>query len=696
MTSMRRDGSLPVGAAISGNDAGAREEMAVPQAPDRVQIVFTPSGRRDLVAPGATVLEVARSLGVDLDSVCGGRGICGRCQIIAVEGEFPKHGLVSTSSSLASLTEDERRFRKKRGLAPDRRLGCQAQIRQEVVIDVPPESQLHRQVVRKRVEVRDLTIDPVIRLYYVTVAGATLEAANGTVQRLLKALADRWELTGVSVDARIIGSTQTALISGEGAVTVAVRDGDSIVAVWPGLRDSALGIAFDVGSTTIAGYLCNLMTGETLATAGRMNPQIRFGEDLMSRVSHVMLNADGAKQLVLGVRLALDDLVGELVADAGSNRDDVLEFTLVGNPIMHHLVFGYDVRPLGRAPFELATTDPIDLDASSLGISAHPMARLHALPCIAGHVGSDAAAAILSEAPHQSVDVQLVVDVGTNAEIVIGSKDRIVAASSPTGPAFEGAQISSGQRAAPGAVERVRIDRETLEPRFKVVGCDQWCDEDGFEDAVAEFGVSGICGSGIIEAIAELYLAGVVMPDGRFAESAAARSDRIVVDDRSIAYRLTDSISVTQLDVRAVQLAKAALSAGVSLLMDHLEIDQVDQIRLAGAFGSHIDAFYAMVLGLIPDCDLDRVSAAGNAAGAGAIIALLDRSSRAEIGDVVRTVEKIETAVEPRFQEYFVEAMAFPHETAPYHLLSSVVQLPRTGDSPTAERRQRGKPEDPT
>jgi uncharacterized 2Fe-2S/4Fe-4S cluster protein (DUF4445 family) len=531
-----------------------------------------------------------------------------------------------------------------------------------------------------------LTIDPVIRLYYVTVAGATLGAANGAVQHLLEALADQWELTGVSVDARVICSTQTALISGDGAVTVAVRDGGSIVAVWPGLHDLALGIAFDVGSTTIAGYLCNLFTGETLASAGRMNPQIRFGEDLMSRVSHVMLNPDGAEQLVRAVRLALDDLVGELVAEAGSNRDDVLELTLVGNPIMHHLVLGYDVRPLGQAPFAPATTDPIDLDASSLGISAHPMARLHALPCIAGHIGSDAAAAILSEAPHQSVDVQLVVDVGTNAEIVIGSKDRIVAASSPTGPAFEGAQISSGQRAAPGAIERVRIDRETLEPRFKVVGCDHWCDEDGFEDAVAEFGVSGICGSGIIEAIAELYLSGIVMPDGRFADNAAARSDRIVVGDRSIAYRLTDSISVTQLDVRAVQLAKAALYAGVRLLMDHLEIDQVDQIRLAGAFGSHIDAFYAMVLGLIPDCDLDRVSAAGNAAGAGAIIALLDRSSRTEIDAVVRTVEKIETPVEPRFQEHFVAAMAFPHQTAPYHLLSSVVALPRVGDRPTARR----------
>lgn len=667
----------------------------MPEAPDRVQVMFTPSGRHDTVAPGATVLEVARSLGVDLDSVCGGRGICGRCQIVAVEGEFPTHNLVSTPKSLAAFTDDEERYREKRGLAAERRLGCKARIRDDVVIDVPLESQLHRQVVRKGVEARDLTVDPVIRLYYVTVPAASLEAANGDVQRLLEALADQWKLTDISVDSRVIASVQAALISGKGAGTVAVRDGCTIVAMWPGLREVALGIAFDVGSTTIAGYLCDLFTGETLASAGRMNPQIRFGEDLMSRVSHVMLNPDGASQLTETVRLALDDLVGELVLEAGSKRDDVLEFTLVGNPIMHHLVLGYDVGPLGRAPFTLATGDSIDVDASLLGLTAHPTARLYALPCIAGHVGSDAAAAILSEAPHRSVDIRLVVDVGTNAEIILGSVDRVLAASSPTGPAFEGAQISAGQRAAPGAIDRVRIDRESLEPRFKVIGCDLWSDQEGFADAVADCGVAGICGTGIIEAVAELYLTGIVMPDGRFADDASARSARVVVDGGSIAYRLTDSISVTQNDVRAIQLAKAALSAGVRLLMDRLGIEEVGQIRLAGAFGSHIDVFYAMVLGLIPDCDLDRVSAAGNVAGTGAIIALLDRSSRAEIEKVVRVVEKIETAVEPRFQDYFVEAMAFPHETAPYHVLSSVVQLPRVGDRHST-RRRRGRSEEPT
>jgi len=668
----------------------------MPEASELVQVAFTPSGKHATVAPGATVLDVARSLGVDLDSVCGGRGICGHCQIAPIEGESLEHGLVSTRASLTVISEDEQRYREKRGLASDRRLGCKARVNSDVIIDVPPESQLRRRVVRKRVEVPILTLDPVVRLYYVAVPAAKLQAAKGDVQRLMEALCEQWKLTDLSIDSRVVGPVQAALIDGEGGVTVAIRDQSAIVAVWSGFRDVALGVAFDVGSTTIAGYLCDLFTGETLASAGCVNPQTRFGEDLMSRVSYVMLNSDGAAQLTEAVRLALDDLVGELVAKADSIRDDVLELTMVGNPIMHHLVFGYDIRPLGSAPFNLATTEAMDVDASSLGLTAHPAARLHALPCIAGHVGSDAVAAILSEAPHRSVDIQLVVDAGTNAEIVMGSMDRIVAASSPTGPAFEGAQISSGQRAVPGAIERVRVDRELLEPRFKVVGCDLWSDEEGFEDAIAEGGVSGICGTGIIEAIAELYLAGIVMPNGRFADDAAARSTRVVIDGRSVAYRLTDSISVTQNDVRAVQLAKAALYAGIRLLMDHLGTDMVDQIRLAGAFGSHIDVFYAMVLGMIPDCDLDRVAAAGNAAGAGAIIALLDRSSRAEIGEVVRTVEKIETAVEPRFQEYFVEAMAFPHETAPYHLLSSVVQLPRTGDRPTAGRRQRGQSEDPT
>ncbi len=656
---------------------------------DQVLVVFTPSGRRDSVTSGSTVLTVARAMGVDLDSVCGGRGICGRCQVQPVIGEFPKHEVVSSAESLSPFTADEAGYRDRKGLADDRRLGCMARVEGDVVIDIPPESQLHRQVVRKRVEVADLTIDPVLRLHYVELEPARLDSPSGDVQRLEEALEVQWELTGLIVDSGAIAAIQRAAIEGGGSLTVAIRDGHTVVAAWPGFHDALYGVAFDVGSTTVAGQLVDLHSGEVLASAGRMNPQIRFGEDLMSRVSHVMMNPDGAAQLTEAVRRALDELVGELAEDAGIERADILEYTLVGNPIMHHLVFGFDVRPLGEAPFPLATNAAMDVLAPSVGLSGHPAARVHALPCIAGHVGADAAAAILSEAPHRSDDVQLVVDVGTNAEIVLGSKDRLLAASSPTGPAFEGAQISAGQRAAPGAIERVRVDRDTLEPRFRVIGSDLWSDEDGFDHVVETIGVSGICGSGIIEAIAELYLTGVVQPDGRFADGASARTSRIEADGRTFSYRLTDSIAVTQNDVRAIQLAKAALYAGVRLLMDQLGVDHVDQVRLAGAFGSHIDVFHAMVLGLIPDCDIDRVSAAGNAAGAGALIALVDAASRREIQEIVRSVEKVETAVEPRFQEHFVEAMAFPHTTAPYPQLSARVTLPREQPASRTNRRRR-------
>jgi uncharacterized 2Fe-2S/4Fe-4S cluster protein (DUF4445 family) len=373
--------------------------------------------------------------------------------------------------------------------------------------------------------------------------------------------------------------------------------------------------------------------------------------------------------------------------NAGVGRDEILDLVIVGNPIMHHLVLGVDPVPLGSAPFALATDRAVELRASELDLTVHPGARVYVLPCIAGHVGADTAAVILAEAPHRSEVVELVVDVGTNAEIVLGNRYFLLAASSPTGPAFEGAQISGGQRAAPGAIERVRIDKATLEPRFRVIGVDAWSDEPGFPEAAAATGVTGICGSGIVEVIAELYLAGVITPDGIIDGALAARTPRIVADGRTFSYLLHDGsadgrprIVITQNDVRAIQLAKAALYAGVRLLMDHAGIETVDEVRLAGAFGSQIDTFHAMVLGLIPDADLGHVKAAGNAAGTGALIALVSRAARREIEGVVRTVEKIETAVEPRFQEHFVEAMAFPHRTAPFPNLSAVVELPRPTD----------------
>jgi uncharacterized 2Fe-2S/4Fe-4S cluster protein (DUF4445 family) len=611
-------------------------------------VVFLPAGRRGRVTASTSVLDAARALGVDLDSICGGRGICGRCQVEV--GTAPGIGSISHALSAPGPTEID--YRGRRPLAAGRRLGCAARIYGDVVISVPPDSHVHRQVVRKRPEVGALPVDPVVRLHYVEVAPPELGGAEGDLRRLLAALDREWGLRGLTVDHHLLAGLQGVLREGKWAVTVAVRGGADLIAIWPGFRDLALGAAFDIGSTTIAGHLCDLASGQVLASEGVMNPQIRFGEDLMSRVSYVMMHEGGAAELTRLVREALDSLLGELVEAAGFLREDVLEVTLVGNPIMHHLLLGIDPRELGTAPFTLAVDQAVQTTTGEIGLSAHRGARVYALPCIAGHVGADTAGAILSEGPHRGDAIQLLVDVGTNAEAVLGNSSRLLAASSPTGPAFEGAQISSGQRAAPGAIERVRIDRHTLEPRFKLIGIEGWSDEPGFSGRP-----TGICGSGIIEAIAEMYLCGLVTSEGVI--SGERGSDRLITEGRTLSYRLHENVLITQTDVRAIQLAKAALYAGVRLLMDHLQVERPDEIRLAGAFGAQIDPYYAQVLGLIPECG--RVFSAGNAAGTGAMMALLSEAARKEIEEVVKRVEKVETALEPRFQEHFVAAMGIPH-----------------------------------
>ena len=660
-------------------------------------VIFTPSGRRGRFKAGTTVLDAARRLGVDIDSVCGGRGICGRCQVEQGVGEFAKHGITSAPDHLTPFGSVEAEYRDLKGLAHERRLSCMAHIRGDLVIDVPPESQVYRQVVRKGLDIRDFHLDPVVRLHYVEVEPPQLASPSGDLHRLQVALEREWQLIDLEADLHVIRALQPALERGRYGVTVAVHDRRTITGVWPGLYEQVYGVAIDIGSTTIAGHLANLGDGSVLASAGVMNPQIRYGEDLMSRVSYAMMNDAGAGEMTVAVRTALNGLLAQLANRAGIKRDSILELALVGNPIMHHLVLGIDPIPLGSAPFALATDRAVTIRADELDLITHPGARVYVLPCIAGHVGADTAGVILAEAPHESEVVELVVDVGTNAEIVLGNKDFLLAASSPTGPAFEGAQISSGQRAAPGAIERVRIDRATLEPRFRVIGSELWSDEPGFTEATADTGITGICGSGIVEVIAELFLAGIITHDGIVDGTLAARTPRIVAEGRTFSYVVHDGtgagrlrIAVTQNDVRAIQLAKAALYAGVRLLMDHAGIDAVDEVRLAGAFGSQIDPFHAMVLGLIPDAPLDHVKAAGNAAGTGALIALLSAAARREIEDVVRRVEKIETAVEPRFQEHFVEAMAFPHRTAPSTHLALVTELPQRGAGPAGGARPDG------
>ncbi|MBT4519526.1 MAG: DUF4445 domain-containing protein [Halieaceae bacterium] len=668
----------------------------------KVKVVFTPSGLRGSFERGTPLLDAARSLGVDIDSVCGGRGLCGRCQILCTEGRFEKHQLVSDASHLSPFSETEERYcTRKKPLEKGRRLSCHTLLEGDVVIDVPPASQVHHQVVRKDAEHRDIELDPVVHLYYVEVDEATMLEPRGDMERLLAAMERDWQLAGLQMDSYLLPGLQTVLREGKWAVTVAVHRGDTIIALWPGFHEQALGLAVDIGSTTVAAHLCDLTSGEVLSTASAMNPQIRFGEDLMSRVSYVMLHPEGAAEMTVAIRQTINQLATQATAELELAPQDVLELTVVANPIMHHLFLGMSPLELGVAPFALALDSAFETRATALDLNLHHGARAYVLPCIAGHVGADTAGVILSEQPQLSDQMSLLVDVGTNAEIVLGNSQRLLACSSPTGPAFEGAQISCGQRAAVGAIERVQINAQTLEPRFKVIGCDLWSDHADFASRTKTSGITGICGSGIIDVVAQMFLVGIVSAEGVIDGGLAEKCSCIISGGRTWSYRLYKGdadIVITQNDLRQIQLAKAALYAGIKLLMDKMDITSVDRIRLAGAFGSHIDVKQAMVLGLIPDCDLEHVSSAGNAAGTGARIALLNLSSRQDIEALVTRIEKIETAVEDSFQAYFVAAMALPHSNDDFPKLFKQVSRPDSratstelaGGSRRRRRRSRG------
>ncbi len=662
---------------------------------DDASVIFMPSGVSTTVPVGTTVLDAARSVGIDLDSTCGGRGLCGRCQVTPSFGEFAKWHINSTTQALNPWTQSEDNYKGRRAINSGNRLGCQATVRSGVVIDIPTDSQVHRPVVRKKISLEGLTVDPLITARYVELPEQLLGDERAQSDLLAEALKSDWGIDQASVDARVLPDLHPAITDGRRGLTAIVHSDGTVMAVRPGFDEAVYGVAIDVGSTTIAGYLVDLASGDVVAHAGVMNPQIRFGEDLMSRVSYVMMNPGGDQELTSVVRGALDavidDLANEISEPSEKLRTRIHDLVVVGNPVMHHLLLGIDPTPLGAAPFTLTVSAPIDMRADELDLSLR-YARTHIGPCIAGHVGADAAAAVLNEGTHRATTPQLIVDVGTNAEIVLGTSAKTYAASSPTGPAFEGAQISCGMRATAGAIERVRIDRETFVARYKVIGSDLWSDDPDFAADVTHLDIAGLCGSAIIEVIGEMFLAGVCDSNGVIQGSLAKRSPYVEPEERTFRYVIRSGpapLFITQNDVRQIQLAGAALRAGIDLLMEHAGISEVEDIRLAGAFGAHIDPLYALVLGLVPDCPVAAVTSVGNSSGAGAVRMLLSGTQRHEIAQVVSSIEKIETATEPRFQELFVAAMAFPHVSAPSVELSKVVDLPQRQPSTAARNRNR-------
>ena len=624
---------------------------------DNFQVCFTPSGRQFKGEFGDTLLQVAQDAGVAIRSLCGGYGQCHQCWIEVSEGEHSKFGVNCKPENVTGVTKLEKQLIIDNPTYKGKRLACQSCIQGDLVIDVPEESQEHKAYISKKNAKQNYSVSSAISLIECTLEESTLDENPSASENLIAQL----EKQGIeaTIDFNLLRGLQPLIHETKGNLTVAIRDNKQIVAAYPQGKLQVFGAAIDIGSTTLALYVYDLKDGKLVYESSAMNPQIRFGEDLMSRVSYVMMNKGGDEKLTIAVRTKITEMLHEACENLEVKWDKLLEVVLVGNPIMHHIFFGISPVELGQAPFTLSIRSWLDVDAKDLNFELYPKTRLSFFPLIAGHVGADTAAAYLSQIDIMHSETTLLVDIGTNAEIMLSKEGEVYATSSPTGPAFEGAEISSGVRATYGAIERVRIDKETLKVRFKVIGCDAWSDEPDFE--LVQMKAVGICGSGIIEAIVAFAEAGIIDQSGLFVESIApelfskkGNTTRFLLVDQG-----DKSIYIEQVDIRSIQLAKAALSAGVSILMDYLQCDHFDKILLAGAFGAHLDARYVALLDIIPTSTEEKIVSVGNAAGIGASAALLDVNKRKAIIEAVDKVVKIETATEPRFQEFFVEAMKF-------------------------------------
>ena len=640
----------------------------------KCQVIFQPSGRRGEVTEGKTILESSRELGVEIESICGEKRTCGKCRVKLEPGSFERYGITSLAEHLSPFTEEEGKFISDTKRADGYRLGCAAQIRGDVLIFVPEESRGGSQVVRKAATRRSIELKPAIALYFLELPPPTFHDLLGDFERLSRALSETYHLPALEIDHLALLKLPSALRKGEWKVTVATWMEKEILDIRPGKVEEVYGLAIDIGTTTVAGYLCNLSTGELVATETMMNPQVTYGEDVMSRISYASSTPEGLEKIHGAIIDGLNQLIENVTRKNGLSPEDILELTMVGNTVMHHLLLKIPPQYLGLAPFPPAIHRSIDVKARELGLGVHGSANVHVLPLEAGFVGADNVGVLIAEQPHQQEDMVLIIDVGTNGELVMGNKKRLLSASCATGPALEGAHITFGMRAAPGAIERIKIDPETFEVRFKVVGKDAWNTERKNLEA------KGICGSGIIDGIAELYRAGLVEKSGRFARE--SRSPRFRVSNGSpefvIAWKEETSIgkdiTISQHDVRNVQLAKGALYTGAKLMMKRLGIEKLDKVILAGAFGSTIDSEEALVLGMFPDCDLENVLAVGNAAGDGARMALLNKDKRLEAEDISRQVEYIELTIEKEFQNEFMGSMSIPHATDSFPHLEGIVR----------------------
>ncbi len=625
-------------------------------------IILQPSGSRGQVEEGMSVRSAARELGVEIESICAENATCGKCMVLIEEGRFEKYNIDSRRENVSPVsTEEAAYFARRPKLLKDKgwevgqvRLSCQCKIRGDVLINVPEESRGNKQIVRKSATERAIEVKPSVRKYLVTMSPPTLERPIADWERLAKGLETSMALVRgteeklprwyeLNIDYQCLRSLSSTLREAKWNVTVTVWQDKEVIEVQAGYVEDSYGAAVDIGSTTVALYLCNLRTGEMLAAESEMNPQIVYGEDVMSRIQYAIENPDGLEKLHKAIISTLNKLLKQAAHEAKIKMSEILEMVLVGNSTMHHVLLNLHPKDLGLAPFVPAIHKSMDIKARELGLHINPSGNIHVLPTIASFVGADTSAMIVAEEPHKQDENWLLIDVGTNAELILGNRKRLVCTSTPTGPALEGAHVEYGMRAAPGAMERIQIDETTLEPKYKVIGVTGW----NTDHAEFKGQVKGICGSAIIDGVAELFRAGIVDSRGKFKKD--LNSKRIRQGESGWEYVIAwaeetsigRDIPMTQQDVRQIQLAKAALFTAARTLLNRSGLESPDKIILAGGFGSYIDKEKAMLIGLIPDCELDRVYAVGNAAGDGARIALLNIEKRNEIDGVTRKVERL-------------------------------------------------------
>ncbi len=644
------------------------------------RVIFQPSGRRGEVVDGTTLLDAARHLGVDIESICGGKGTCGKCKVRVEEGFFEKDSMDSKMSHLSAFTEVERKFIKPED-GHHMRLACTAEVHGDVKIFVPEKSRAGKQIVRKAAKELTIKLEPAVKKYFIELQPPTLhDLTRGDVERVKDILDAQYGLKNLSIDYLVLKELQDALRKGQWRLTASIWMDREIIKVEHGFIESSYGLAVDVGTTTVVGYLCDFNTGKVVNTESMMNPQVPYGEDVMSRITYAMMNPDGLEKMQRTIIEGLNEIISKITHDLRVNgkKDGggaIVDMTIVFNTAMHHIFLGFNPEYIGRSPFIPAVQHALDIKSRDMGIKINPASYIHVLPIEAGFVGADNVGVLIAEEPYNQEEKVLIIDIGTNGELLLGNKERVCSTSCATGPAFEGAQIKFGMRAAPGAIEKIRINPETREPEYKVIGKADW------HTHLEKIDAKGICGSGIIDAVAEMYKAGIIDKTGKFnmelntpriRRDSDGRPEYVLAwaDETSIG---TDII-INQADVRALQLAKGALYAGAKLMMQKMGINKLDKVILAGAFGSYIDKESAMTLGMFPDCDIDNVYAVGNAAGDGARIALLNRDKRLEAEEKARWVEFVEIAVEPNFQKEFVQAMHIPHMKDPFPNLKKLLE----------------------